>query len=498
MCSKTNSFLRMKAKLEFEESMIKKELEEPDQDLLSLLLEDMGDIVEEIKEIDRENEDLIIIKKEDIIEEVEFDLRVSPIMEVLAIIGIESENNAEAVFHPEIGLLTGLGEYDNLYYEGKRIEDIDIPKIGAEKITSRILNNSIVVDSNIVYGDLRGDNYIIGMQEKIDGFSACIFRITLEDKRMISFYWDNEIIAKLNKDYRPGLFEKVGDTLYVINLMKCRYQDEEIEISTKVFKIVEKKYEYLTQEALEYYKSKEGVILNINGLDYKCPNERVVTLYSDGLHITDKQGRWRDYYEKGAKIKSERKGCLDFRYDNGFYSFVRWREDKEVPDSGNAIEQIIKDMVVLSELERFLIIPKKRKESKLHMAIDVIQVNQVSDKIIEINKRIKENKIALVYSQDRISSSRDVDIMQMMKNKYSVELFTIANSNYYYLGGMTRKKYRMRKEKKWKKGKLLISNVWKPGSLRILISNLQVFGKETIQDIPGVGLVSVVYYSLRE
>jgi len=280
--------------------------------------------------------------------------------------------------------------------------------------------------------------------------------------------------------------------------MKCRYQDEEIEVSTKVFKIAEKKYEYLTQEALEYYKSKEGVILNINGLDYKCPNERVVTLYSDGLHITDKQGRWRDYYEKGAKIKEDKKGCLDYRYDNGHYSFVRWREDKEVPDSGNAIEQIVKDMVVLSELERFLIIPKKRKESKLHMSIDVVQVNQVSDKVVEINKRIKENKIALVYSRDRISSSRDVDIMQMMKDKYSVESFTIANSNYYYLGGMTRKKYKMRKEKKWKKGKLLISNVWKPGSLRILISNLQVFGKETIQDIPGVGLVSVVYYSLRE
>jgi len=114
----------------------------------------------------------------------------SPLEELLGTVGIVRYGKKYlSHFFPGISKLCDAGSSRDLSYFGKMVIDIEIPFIGCERLTRRRLDGLVEAGSLSASPVTKQVQYLYGAREKIDGESAVVFGITLEDDSKVFFIW---------------------------------------------------------------------------------------------------------------------------------------------------------------------------------------------------------------------------------------------------------------------------------------------------------------------
>jgi len=420
--------------------------------------------------------DVYLKKEEDYFHQIEVAQRTEdPLCEVLSYMGVQGEFVAESKFHSGQGLMTRIGEYDNLWYKGEQIKEIDLPMIGAERMTSRMLGNTQIVTSKGYCGDASSERYMIGVRAKLDGVQMMVFNISTIIKTY-SFFWTDKDIILLSQNVQSSLFEKVGDICYVLNGAVSN-----MEALSSILGVVMKHhtYEHVTREACEVLSVKgDGLIFNLDGTDVKVPNTRVVSLYYDGKCFTD------CFFKRRYVMQSEEKFVKNVIYDVDLEQklVLRKRLDKEKADSALAIDVIMNSMIIVQQFLDTYALPYHRRV--MRWKDFKIQYLGEGDAVGDLlSKGIKRREGLLVYKNRK---NRVIDHCSY----YSL----YDNSTYgYWLCGSNFKKYtpvQIRMETIL--GYQFVTS-WFPGSTPFLVKEEGAKKFILLKDVPGEGLIHVAY-----
>lgn len=416
-------------------------------------------------------------------------IAADPVEQVLACVGILNEREADPVFSPSVGLITRVGECQTFYVGEKRVEQFNVPVIGAEKLTQRIVNNSCIFSPDEIVGNCDRDNFIIGARPKIDGVQAIVFSVVDEDAKETFIYWDDEEIREV-ETCKIGLFEKVGDVLFCLSSKSSDYGSLTLRLKDREYVYRDHEYEVLTHEFLKSLEveGNDGAILNIDGFDYKCPRFKVITLKYDGVVLKDKSGKLYEY-DMSDKVR----GFYDFRIDGQEIVYDRIRTDKIEADSTAVVDVISNHLIVTSELVSNLVMRRERKKLLWDDVLPIVYIDSVPMKRQVINDMIKSSRIGLVYKK-QVSSRRDKDFFSFMGNNFTFSRCANRKSDFYFLAGTAHPRYVRKKETRCKirAGRFVISNEWFIGC-RAYVIKRKKFVAAFWKEVPGLGYKYVVY-----
>jgi len=179
-------------------------------------------------------------------------------------INIESEGSRHLVAKhcPTIYAIRDISRLGPMYYEGQLIKKFSFPRIGCDLATIRSVSGANLLTEHGVFGIVHSDKYVIGAREKIDGVSAMVFSISLSGGRDIFFFWDDCRLMRVDVT-QIGFYEKKDGELYDLGYVGTPRYINGMIVNNHPF-------EFLSLNLIS--ESKEGLMVLIDGIEYKLPN----------------------------------------------------------------------------------------------------------------------------------------------------------------------------------------------------------------------------------
>jgi len=244
---------------------------------------------------------------------------------------VARDKSASPVFSPSIKSLVDVAHKFPLFYQDKLITEIDVPTIGCERFNLDEIDKLECVNSPV--RDNHRSGYIMGVREKRDGVMAVVFNITLITGEKYAFYWDDEYIESI-PFASSSLFEKTVDCYYQLS-------GEPIGL-LKGKDVIQNVYYLPNQKTL--LDSREGVVVLIDGVEYKVPRQKTITLRREGSLYVDNNGVG---YSVAGKSDAR---FADFVVFCDSLCFIRDRHDKSCADSTKAITFVRKYMATTLDI----------------------------------------------------------------------------------------------------------------------------------------------------
>jgi len=332
-----------------------------------------------------------------------------PLLEVLGLVGIYGDKKVIPKFSNDFHLILDCAKYFPLYFAGSLIVDIDIPVFGCERLDKIELSK---LDVNLVNKDTHRSGYFMAMREKMDGMLSLAIKVTTADRVAHTLYWDEEHITCSNFTAH-GVFERM-DTFY--------WQLNGVYVPTLNGKNVVYSSWYTLSENL-LRTSKEGVILLIDGVEYKLPREKTVTLrLSDGEYV-DKNDKVYNVVGEGTEEYS------DFIARGDKLCYDKPRLDKSTADTTKSIAFVLNKMAVVDDVLNLF--PDGMPSRVDHFIVE--KCSSYKDK-----RSIKANYV--YYDHKTYKRYSSIVYMSLLRNIY-LNIFFI-NRNEYYCYGKSYPRYR--------------------------------------------------------
>jgi len=274
-----------------------KESKREELDLVGTEVEEMGEKEEVVIEFEgrRKVADSESLKLSEVIVPREYVTVVKTLHTVFS-----SAVEVEKQFFPYHRKLQILGEDMMWQFEGRRIEEVEIPVEGALTMTT-------VIENELLEG-------VTAVREKIDGVEVASFAIRVGE-RWITFLWDDEGIQLFEGRY-VAQYEKRSGVLYLLN-------------GNPIPGLVIEKHDWKNPWEINYDLCKEGIILLVAGQEYKVVRNPTYTIeVKNGLIVG------YDSYKMSSMVR-------DGVYDVDLRGrLVRLRKDRYKSDSWDHINAV--------------------------------------------------------------------------------------------------------------------------------------------------------------
>jgi len=414
---------------------------------------------------------------------LDLDEGIVTMLSTLQQVGIFSEHNLHTEHSSTIYIVDNISKCPPLYYGDRLIKDISFPQIGCDRMTYHIARTCCVVDREKNYQGMDKDRYIMGCREKIDGESAMIFSITLYQGEKIYFLWTADNLSRVDSD---GLYflEKKQEKYYNLNIASYPKQLGGLEILAHP-------YRYLGRDIID--SSVDGIMLLVDGIEYKVPRERIISLKTDNDTASIKTDQNKTFlYDKNNKLYKVRGvpktvvGVVDVLVSNDDYIYLRRRWDRKFPDSTQAIQVIVQNMMLACDITKFFVVNK----NSLGSLDDRFSVQYCSrdEKISIINDNVKKGYRSLVYVEKEQKYSR----------------FWKADDGYVYMSSLsvpgtvgTRllAEYHFQDPVFIRYPTFVMANVWFPGSIKVVVRIKKLCLSPFMAVITGFGPGIVFYFA---
>jgi len=416
----------------------------------------------------------------------------SPLLSTLACVGIFSEGKYAPEFFGDPTLLMDVGHCPALWYKDDIVINIEYADIGASVLTHDKVTGLVVPYANTYYGNAFGDKYCLGARQKIDGTLVVVFKIITLRKNYF-FSWSAFGIRECDIK-SEGTFEMYDGKLYSLTGPICDF-GEVLDVVTAAgnmtLPLVDHNYEALTQELVQENLKTEGLIINLNAVEYKCPNKRVVTLrrsVRDTVSYMDSNG---NSYKTNGFSSSD---FSDFVYDDGVFTYLRDRDDKLSADSASKVKEIVGSMVITKDLLSYAILPRVKKRIEWSSRFNIRYADNFEQKIALMNAGHSAHSTALFFLlEDR--------------GKYS---FMDMHASWFTHRTLNKRERENKKENNWGKrtyhvtvktfisSGYYMSNVFFPSSVGVHSIEEGRLVPWFVRDVPGYGLRNVVFVGKRD
>jgi len=410
---------------------------------------------EMIKSIDGINNKKMVVEYEGVVPVVAsfvsktngFDAPKNRLLDALAMIGVVSEQQVYKKHCRNIFVSSAISECGPLYLGTEMIKKIEFPNIGCDRMTTNVLRKCTVLRPKGLTRHSGVERYILGAREKLDGESAMIFSITLCSCEVPIFYlWDDENIRIVDVD-RHYYLEKVKGKYYNLNLDGSAYHGLDIDILSNP-------YQFLTMEKVE--SCKEGLMLLVDGLEYKVPRVKTFTVSCEEKRCYDKERN--EYPVHGV----HNDGMIDVLADGNDFVFTRHRRDRYEPDSAQSILVVLRNMVILKDLTRAIEIPYDTGVL-FPKQFEVSFCNRIN-RVSSCNNLI-EGQCPLLYNIESSASSYFYSCRQSENNKSYI--YFLADDRTGCVGSKKNEEYKYEKAYLLRGDEFVISNLWFPCCFRL-------------------------------
>jgi len=254
------------------------------------------------------------------------------------------------------------------------------------------------------------------------------------------FYMDEEVLVEEKRCLSSALFEKKNDVYYLLN--------GKVNVTElRGLKIKNHPWEKLSQDLVK--RCSEGVILNIDAREFKCPRDRVISLRSlDGV-LYDANKKKYEYQESLSD------GIFDFLIENGVFKMIRQRYDKLCPDTSSAVEIIRSEMITLGDLMGLMLIGRTSQTFN-NESYNILFSSSFSEIVAH-----RRNQLIIVYSNRDRSDEFIVNLKPIIdKSQMNLESIMVQRSNLsmYYNSGRFLSRYKSNKTAVFYYGDMLFLN----------------------------------------
>jgi len=220
------------------------------------------------------------------------------------------------------------------------INRIDVPSLGAETLSAANCTSMAVGTATgcLVWGQSTVNHVIGGVREKLDGNEVVQF-VVHTSTRKVAFIFDVDRVWQVTAT-KPAVYERVGNVYNVLIGDACP------EVNSRVHQ-----WNNPVREELESLvdKNVEGVVLNINGLDYRVKATVGVTLHHRDGVLCDANGR--KFFPGDSIDRPPSYG--DYNIVGNKAYFIRSRPDKTVADSSASVDRSLTAPKLAAIVSRF-------------------------------------------------------------------------------------------------------------------------------------------------
>jgi len=320
-------------------------------------------------------------------------------------------------------IIKELPELGDCYYKREVILEWRFPEIGCEQLTQKFLGRLGVYSQDGLKALNKVYDTISCVREKKDGTEVIVFQIVTISK-VITFLWNHEDIFEI-KENEPSHLEYV-EREGIYYLLSGSIGD-----GLRDFPVQINEWHYFTHEFVG--RCHEGIIVMLNGVEYKVPRELTVTLEAKNGSLVDANG-------KSYSVNKPRYGLWDYVLDERrrVVRAVRMRKDRLHPDGTRVIDMILRTGVTFKTLMVSVPVPKygiaKFCQDRVRI-IDFTQ-NDATEKIINCDiVPVPERKKA------NIGMSKNYHVNQFMVKEKKLplnfrdikvkDMIFICNNGYY-------------------------------------------------------------------
>jgi len=202
---------------------------------------------------------------------------------------------------------------------------VEVPTLGAETLSASKVSSMAVATSRgcLVWGQTTVNSVVGGVRKKIDGREVVQF-IVVTSTRRVAFMYDTDRIWQVTA-VSPAVYERVDDVYHTLIGEPC------IEVQAKSHPWMNPVREEV-QGILE--SEAEGVIVNINGLDYRCKTDVGVTLQLTDRGVCDNNNRHFICTDNVNEISK----YADYRVIGKRAYYLKNRPDKTRADTSKSID----------------------------------------------------------------------------------------------------------------------------------------------------------------
>jgi hypothetical protein len=305
------------------------------------------------------------------------------IFETLAIVDIVNPTiKVTPKFHPHSREFYEVRELLDCYHDEQVIESWKFPVMGAEKLTKNKLKSLGVSCPAGVISVSTVANVIDAAREKLDGYEVVTFGIKVHASWKF-FEWGPTYIKEVH-DMTESLCELIGNDKYLLYGQKNNTIDH--------------KWEYLTTALLNDVK--EGIIVRINGKEYRVPRILTATFEVKENKVVDN----REVEIKTTLNCKVPLGFYDFNYIDGNWEIGKRRPDKIRADSNNGAQFTIADAVTIDMLRNSILIPHMARQLISKPIVVVTYPAMISlQSRVETFRRFPDNHVIWINSVSNMS-----------------------------------------------------------------------------------------------
>jgi len=250
-------------------------------------------------------------------------------------------------------------------------------------------------------------------------------------------------------------------------------------------------YRYLGRDIID--SSVDGVMLLVDGIEYKVPRERIISLKTDNDTASIKTDQNKTFlYDKNNKLYKVRgvpktvSGVVDVLVSNDEYIYLRRRWDRKFPDSTQAVQVIVQNMMLACDITKFFVVGKNSAGS-----LDDrfrVQYCPRDEKIFIINDNIVKGYKSLIYVEKEQKHSR----------------FWMADDGYVHMSSLsvpgtvgTRvlAEYHFQDPVFIRYPTFVMANIWFPGAVKVVVRLKRMCLSPFMAVIAGFGPGLVFYFA---
>jgi len=222
---------------------------------------------------------------------------------------------------------------------GGFIKGFKIPEIGANHLHKDACKNLMTATAEGVLG--KGPNLLIRAREKKDGVEVIVFGVEYAEYTRY-YMWDIANVWAIEAT-EPCRFERVDGKYYLLSDVS---DDFEVGVLYE-----DNPWEFISSDLID--SSKEGIIVDIDTVQYKVPREPSVTLKVENGIAMDSGGKTIH------AVATVDNGCYDFSVNTMLP--IKPRLDRVYADSAQQVEIIRRCAISLKELVLFVPVPRLRR-----------------------------------------------------------------------------------------------------------------------------------------
>lgn len=413
-------------------------------------------------------------------------------LDVIATVGIVSPHyKVDPHFIPYDRVHRNAGMIRDLVYKGEDVLEIRFPPVGNEVFTEAMAAQTAVAGpmGTAVFG--KPHRYCYGVRDKIDGVEVVSFGIRTVGG-WYAFIWTERELHGIGKfdhaAFVSCLFERKGKKLYdLTGIFEGVEGDPQIIISGETYYVQEHPWYELNHvylKGLTEATGIDGIMLNIDGMEYKCPYKRVVTLKRKGDKMVDSSSIPYD-----VDIVSE---MADYEYLGGKFFFLVERK-KLYPDGRTVVEDVMHRMVVINQLLDKVTVMNTPKEIEIRSGHYWKITFTDREKFI---KGINNGTIPYLRMDKSHGYTRWYYIAQAMQRRNTYNYYDVAErlveAPKYFIRNESFEKYMVPKVIMARGKKMFVSNVYFPGA-KLMYTN-RIFLRNFMVNVLGCGEVARFYY----